>query len=110
MDNATVNKVCIIKTTCSIEVECSCGGKFIKVYGKTDSKTNRQMYRCNKCKDEVYLDSTYEPITVESSEKKIIGTETIYIDKPYTCSCGGMILYIGNRPGKCMKCNKTYEV
>lgn len=110
MDKITVNKVCNLKTTCSIELECTCSGKFVKVRGKTDSNTNRQMYRCNKCKKEIYLDTAYEPFTVTSTEKKIIGTETVHIDKPYVCSCGGMIVYIGNRPGRCTKCNKTYEV
>ena len=110
MERKTVNKVVTIKTTCTIGVECSCGGSFIKAYGKTDSKTNRQLYRCNKCKDEVYLDSSYEPIKVTSTEKKIIGKDEVHIDKPYICSCGGMIVYIGNKPGRCIKCNKTYEV
>jgi len=44
------------------------------------------------------------------SNRHIIGTKSVYIDKPYTCDCGGMIFYIGNNPGRCIKCNKTYEV
>ena len=111
MDRKVINKVLVVTTTSKIELECTCGGIFNKVPGKVDSKTKRLMYRCNRCRDEVYLDPNITSVQMESmSNRHIIGTESVYIDKPYTCDCGGMILYIGNNPGKCIKCNKTYEV
>lgn len=110
MDGKIVNKVLTVKTTCTIDLECQCGGKFVKVYGVTDKSTNRDKYKCNRCKDEVYLNKDYTPITMTSTDRKIVGTEQVYINKPYVCSCGGTILYIGNNPGRCLKCNKTFEV
>ena len=111
MDSKVINKVLVVKTICTIELECPCGGSLIKVYGKTDPKTKRNMYRCNRCKDEVYLNDNFNKTELESmSNRQVIGTETVYIDKPYTCECGGMIVYIGNKPGRCIKCNKIYEV
>lgn len=111
MDRNDINRVLVITTTATIELECPCGGKYIRVYGKVDSKTGRNMYRCDRCKKAVYLNADYNSIKLESmSNRHIIGTESVYIDKPYTCDCGGMILYIGDKPGRCIKCNKTYEV
>ena len=112
MDRNTVNRVLVVTTTARIELECPCGGTFNRVHGKTDAKTGRNMYKCDRCKKTVYLDAEYNsPITLESmSNRHIIDTQSVYIDKPYVCDCGGMIVYIGNKPGRCIKCNKTYEV
>lgn len=112
MDRQVVKQVLVITTTATIKLECSCGGTFTKIYGKVDQKTNRNAYRCNRCKKEVYLDSNKSSsVKLESmSNRHVLSEQEIYIDKPYTCECGGMILYIGNNPGRCIKCNKTYEV